>query len=336
MRQTLRELTLRVASLVGLGFSTLLVAEYQAPSAAACAPGGGCGIVRLSAYSHLFGIPLPIVGTTFFLGVLAIASVPRTRRWLPLIGALSVLAGLVFVAIQAFVLHAFCPLCLMVDGAALLLGIAALTSGGSTTTRPTVLGVMAQTVAALAVTVGAVLWHANQTPSDLHGELPALVQIEQKPNVVTIVEFVDFECPACREQYGQFCNVLGDYPGTINVVVKNMPLSQHQHAEDAARAYCCAAENGDPHAMADRLFVADKLGPEDCEDIAVDLGMNRDDFRRCVDSPQVTQRLDADREAAKDAGIRALPTFWIGTERFEGVHDGAVLRSSIDRALGRG
>ena len=85
--------------------------------------------------------------------------------------------------------------------------------------------------------------------------------------------------------------------------------------------------------MADRLFRAQHLGREDCEEIAVGLGLDRNEFRRCVDSDRVAQRLRTDNSEAAAAGIRGLPTLWIGQERFEGVHTPAVLQASIERAL---
>ena len=125
-----------------------------------------------------------------------------------------------------------------------------------------------------------------------------------QPGRVTVVEFVDFECPACREQYGQFSSVLSSYADRVNLVVKHMPLPQHQHALDAARAYCCADERDKAAEMADRLFRAQHLGREDCEEIAVGLGLDRNEFRRCVDSDRVAQRLRTDNTEAAAAGIR--------------------------------
>jgi predicted DsbA family dithiol-disulfide isomerase len=165
--------------------------------------------------------------------------------------------------------------------------------------------------------------------------MPTVVQQEQAPDRVTVVEFIDFQCPACRAQYAEFKSIAGHYEGKVHFVLKNVPLPQHEHAMDAARAFCCAEENGEAHAMADRLFAANQLTPKDCEEIAVSLGLDREEFRNCVRSQWVEDRLRADQDAAATVGIRGLPTFWIGEERFEGVHERTVLRSSIERALRR-
>ena len=70
---------------------------------------------------------------------------------------------------------------------------------------------------------------------------------------MTLLEFVDFECPACRAQYGEMEKILAGYEGRIDVVFKNLPLPQHRYATDAARAFCCAEEKGQAMPMADRM-----------------------------------------------------------------------------------
>jgi len=339
MPRTLSESVLRAAALVGLGVSALLIAEYQQPVPAFCAPGGGCEVVRHSPYAQFLGIPLPYLGVLFFAAVLGAAIVPRARRWLLPLGAAGAAAGVAFLGIQAFLLNAFCQFCLVVDSSALVIGGASLNLRASPLMRPTRAATVAHAVAAIAVVSGALAWHssvaAHARQAVTTGELPPVVQRAQVPNLVTVVEFVDFECPACRAQHSEFRSVLASYMGKVNVVIKQVPLPQHEHAIDAARAFCCAEEYGEAREMADRLFAAEHLTPQDCEEIAVSLGLDRDVFRRCVSSTRVTERLRADGAAAASVEIHGLPTFWIGEERFEGVHESGVLRSSIDRALRR-
>ena len=322
MTRWLNEGILRGAALAGLATSTLLIAEYWDP--VMCAPGAGCGLVRQSVYSAIFGIPLPVLGTLFFGALLCAAVVSPARRWLLPLGLVGGVAGATYIGIQAFVLHTFCPLCLIVDVAALTIAVTAFAGRHFSPPRLAAPAAAAQLLGAVAITGGAVVWHASV------GTAPV---VASQPGRVTVVEFVDFECPACREQYGEFRSVLASYADRVNLVVKNVPLPQHQHAMDAARAYCCADKRNKAAEMADRLFKAEQLGREDCEEIAVSLGLDRNEFHNCVDSESVAQRLRDDHDAAKTAGIRGLPTLWIGQERLEGVHGSAALRASIERAL---
>ncbi len=338
MKFRFREYALRAAALVGLGMSVLLIAEYRQPLPALCAPGGGCDVVRQSQYAQILGVPLPILGALFFGAALIVAIVPALRRFLLLpLSATALAAGVVFIGIQAFLLQAFCQLCLVVDAAALIVGGIGLSLRAATVRPPSVLSAAGHFAAAGAVSIAAVLWHAHLAANAEFtvGEMPAVVRQEQAPNRVTVVEFIDFQCPACRAQYAELKSVLSHYDDQVHVVLKNVPLPQHEHALDAARAFCCAEESGAARTMADRLFAAEGLTPADCEEIAASLGLNREAFRSCVRSQRVEERLKADQAAASTVGIRGLPTFWIGHERFEGVHQSNVLKSSIERALRR-
>src|SRR5262249_35296221 len=52
---------------------------------------------------------------------------------------------------------------------------------------------------------------------------------------VTIVEWADFECPACKAMYPGFEDLVRHFPGQVRLVYKFYPLSIHPHGEGAAR-----------------------------------------------------------------------------------------------------
>jgi hypothetical protein len=85
--------------------------------------------------------------------------------------------------------------------------------------------------------------------------LPEVIAQLQQRDVATIVEFVDFECPFCRRQQEALAPVLASFGPRVRVIRKNVPLSFHEHARDAARAACCAEEQGRGEAVAAALFV---------------------------------------------------------------------------------
>jgi len=78
----------------------------------------GCNVVAQSVYSHLFGIPLGVFGVGFYAVLIVVAafaiarSVAWTRRGLLLLGAVGVVASIVFEAIQVFLIKAICIYCL--------------------------------------------------------------------------------------------------------------------------------------------------------------------------------------------------------------------------------
>jgi protein-disulfide isomerase len=61
---------------------------------------------------------------------------------------------------------------------------------------------------------------------------------------VTIVEWVDYQCPACRTMASRIDAVLRTYTGQVSVVYRHWPMPYHPHAASAAQAVECAAEQG--------------------------------------------------------------------------------------------
>ncbi|HEY0253462.1 MAG TPA: DsbA family protein, partial [Kofleriaceae bacterium] len=104
--------------------------------------------------------------------------------------------------------------------------------------------------------------------------VPEVIAREQKPGVATIVDFVDFECPFCRRFAPTLDAAIASATVPVRLVRKMTPLKIHPHAMTAALAWCCADAQGKGDAMAKALFEApvDKLTPEGCEQIAVDVG----------------------------------------------------------------
>lgn len=321
--------------LVGLAFSALLVVEYRSPGGV-CSVGSGCDLVRASEYSAIAGISLPTLGVAYFLLLLVVSVVPAARGLLLPVAAAGAVGGAAFVAIQAFVVGAFCSFCLVVDAAALGLGATAALLRG--TPPPPLTGGRAASVAVLAllavglppfmVAGGGPAPAADGASSDTPPEFVARAQAAEG---VTFVEFVDFECPACRAQHRALRQAASRVDHPVTVVYLHAPLPQHEHAADAARAYLCAEEAGHGPEMADALFSSDDLTMRGIERLAAELGIEGPRFARCLLARRTEERLERDLRYAREAGVRSLPTSWIGRERFVGVVEPAVLLESFAR-----
>jgi len=323
-------------ALIGLAFSALLVGEYGA-AGFLCSTGGGCDAVRASAYSSIAGVSVPVLGVFYFLGLLAAAALPRLRPVLLPWAAMGALGGVAFIALQAVVIGAFCPLCLVVDAAAIGAGVAAWLARADaapalTSKRTTALAAMALVALSLAG-VGQLLAPSAatvevQTPA----QLPGAVAREQKAaGPVTVVEYLDFECPACRYQYGVFKEVLAEVDYEVRMVYMHSPLPQHSGAEGAARAYICVEKTDVAEAMADKLFTSEDISLAAIETMATELGLDPDDLRTCMESEATSAHLERDLKLAQQVNVRSLPTFWIGRQKFVGTSEPAAVRQALDR-----
>jgi protein-disulfide isomerase len=151
------------------------------------------------------------------------------------------------------------------------------------------------------------------------------------PGKINVVEFVDFQCPFCRQLHPAIVDLLDEYGSRVNFVRLNMPLASHAFARTAARAYCCADEQKKGSAMADALLKSDDLTPEGCEKLAAELGLSLAEYQACIKSAATDARIDDEIARVKKAGFGGLPTVWVEDEVIVG-RDPDHLRDAFTRA----
>jgi uncharacterized membrane protein/predicted DsbA family dithiol-disulfide isomerase len=330
-----------VASLLpvlsGLAASAALLVDYLRPRPVYCAVGGGCDAVRHSALATPLGIPMPVIGVAGFLalGVVALLPGARARVVQPALSVGAGLLGLLLLGGQAW-LGELCPYCVVADVSgivsALVAGARLWAAAEAVPGRLLTFGGAGSLVLAMALPLIAGFC-ASSVPASIRE------QIAHAPKGgVTIVDFVDFECPFCRMVHEELEPIIVAHRDRIRWVRLQVPLRIHPHALDAAHAACCGERMGKGDAMADALFAApvDQLTPEGCEKIATSLGIPLESYRACVTDPSIGARIDEDRAAFKAAGGYALPTLWIGERELVGAQPGAVLGEALRNALAHG
>ena len=156
---------------------------------------------------------------------------------------------------------------------------------------------------------------------------------------VTIIEFSDFECPFCtrfrKQTYDRIKEAYGD---KIRFVYRDFPLVQlHPQAVPAAIAAQCANEQGKFWEYHDLLFLGDKpLGRDTYVAYADQLGLDVDEFSRCIDEERYMDEVQKDFEDGVAAGVRGTPTFFIngvplvGAQPFENFQ--AVIEQELQKA----
>jgi protein-disulfide isomerase len=129
---------------------------------------------------------------------------------------------------------------------------------------------------------------------------------------ITIVEFSDFECPYCGAAHDTVEQVMSTYAGKVRLVYRQFPLSFHPHAEKAAEASLCAADQGKFWEYHDVLFKNQKkLDPTDLKAFASEVGMDGQKFGQCLESGDKKKAVDADQQAGLAAGVGGTPAFFI-------------------------
>jgi protein-disulfide isomerase len=230
------------------------------------------------------------------------------------------------------------------------------------------------TVAVMLVAVvvigGVLLFNRNDTRDNApqggasQGADPVAADVLRKPDShtlleatddkITVVEFLDYQCPACAGYYMNITKKLEqDYAGRITFVTRNFPLEMHPLAVPAARAAEAAALQGKYAEMYHALYDnyqswARSAGGEasadperartQFDDFARQIGLDLDRFHRDMNSDQVTQRIERDKADGETAGVSGTPTVFVNGIEFTPDGDtfaavDAQLRARLDEAL---
>jgi predicted DsbA family dithiol-disulfide isomerase len=170
-------------------------------------------------------------------------------------------------------------------------------------------------------------------------QVPSVVRTaraDTPPGKVTIVEFVDFECPFCRAMNADLSPILAAHRDRVRVVRKQIPLiAVHPHALAAARASVCADEMGKGDVMADALFHAplSTLTDGGCMAMASRIGLDPDRFTACFDDERTLRRIKADVLEFEAAAGGGVPTVWVDAREFAGERDAATMRKAVEDAI---
>lgn len=156
---------------------------------------------------------------------------------------------------------------------------------------------------------------------------------------LVVVEFGDYECPACRQVHATIKAVLKAFGGNVALEYRHWPLAYHPSALPAARAAVCASIEHIFPAYHDLLYSSAEWLPARA-DAFVRLAQSagsRDTvaFRRCLDSnsPDVASHVERDVAMAKSIKARGTPTIIVGSTLLGTVPDSAMLTSAIQREL---
>lgn len=133
---------------------------------------------------------------------------------------------------------------------------------------------------------------------------------------ITIVEFADFECPACRAASPLLDALVLKHPD-LKLVFKNFPLDFHQNAEPAARAAMAADKQGKFWEMHKELFSSpEPLTAEHITALAKKVGLDLAQFDKDQRSEAVVDAVNRDKKQGREAQLKGTPSLFINGREF--------------------
>ncbi|MBX3018833.1 MAG: thioredoxin domain-containing protein [Bdellovibrionaceae bacterium] len=203
-------------------------------------------------------------------------------------------------------------------------------------------------IAAAAVFAGLTLW---QKPATTTGGATgvvidnALLEKAHSPvkgtadAPVTIVEFLDPECEACRALNPIVNRLLEEFPGKLRIVIRYMPF--HGNSKWAASALEEAREQGKYTEALNYLFETQPAWanhgqprPELIARYLKEIGVDDSKLEREAVIAKHGWKIDADREDGVKLGVRYTPTFFINGKMIEEIGY-LQLKEAIEKELAR-
>jgi protein-disulfide isomerase len=149
---------------------------------------------------------------------------------------------------------------------------------------------------------------------------------------VTIVEFTDFQCPACAAMHPVLEEVLKSYGEKVRFVVRDFPLDRHENARKAAEAANAANAQGKFFDYIAILFKRQNaLDIASLKKYATELGLDRAKFDAALDRGLYAAEVKRDIEDGEMYGVGVTPTIFINGVQLRTL-SAEGLREAIDRA----
>jgi protein-disulfide isomerase len=152
---------------------------------------------------------------------------------------------------------------------------------------------------------------------------------------VTIVEYLDYQCPFCHRAQGVVDEIMGRYPGKVRFVHRDFLLGKPRSLP-AARAARCAGEQGkfwEYHR--DLLVTPGDMGDADLKSRAAGMGLDGGKFSTCAASDRFDADIRSATESGQSLGIDSTPTFFVNGRRLVGAVPADQFAEVIEEELNR-
>lgn len=182
-----------------------------------------------------------------------------------------------------------------------------------------------------------------EAATPLHRDIPVTdellntgVWMGSRQAPVVIVEFGDFQCPACALAALSIRELRTRYGDKVSVLYRHFPLvTIHPQAYMAAIASECAGAQGAFETFHDALFAEQSNLPQinwisfaataDVSSISM--------FETCLDASWPAERVAEDMRMARQIGITGTPSIIINGRLFSGLPELEILDAQVREAL---
>lgn len=159
-----------------------------------------------------------------------------------------------------------------------------------------------------------------------------------KESKIVLVEYSDFQCPACGYYYPMVKKLNEELGDKIGFAYRHFPLPQHKNAKIAAYAAEAAGKQGKFWEMHDMIFDNQKKWSEEkgAKDIFIDyakaLNLNLDQFRGDLDSKAIQEKVESDYQSGVRSKVDSTPSFFLNGEKIQNPQSYDDFKSLVEKS----
>ena len=159
-----------------------------------------------------------------------------------------------------------------------------------------------------------------------------------------LIEYSDFQCPACASYFPLVEQVVKEYSGEIKFVYRHFPLAQHPYAPSASAASEAAGMQGKFWEMYRILFenqtewvaAADESAAKKLFAVyAARLGLNATQFSSDIEKAEVADKVMEQYRGGVAAEVNATPTFFMNGYKLQNPTGLASFKQQIDEIIAK-
>lgn len=341
-----------------------------------------CDEVALSKYSELGGIPLGVFGLGYFAAMLTLLGLgawggKSAKEHLHAYGAMvgvGLLTSVALAGISVGLLGNYCVTCIAVYALTILQGVALFMGRRDILSGFTPKSMFSgATTAAIAVAVVVVGFNFLKPGKNATESTNPAVEGKQPPALATtvediplsksaysglgedyrkgadnasvvVMEFADFQCPACQRVSGVLEELHREFGDKVLIVYRNYPLDQscnsaiqhkmHEHACQAAVIARCAGQYGKFWAFHDIAFANQTdISDANIKDWAKKIGLTQEQVDACWSNKDLLDKIKDDIAIGNKLNIDSTPTVYINGRKVIGGRGLAELKTQIEQLL---
>lgn len=167
-------------------------------------------------------------------------------------------------------------------------------------------------------------FYIASTAGDRNNEgIEALTHVKGNPDAeVVLVEYSDFQCPACAAMYPVITELLAEYGDQLRFEYRHFPIERiHPYALQAAVAAEAAGQQGKFYEFHDLLFDNQQTWSQSpapaafFQQYAEELELNMDTFRRHSNASVLRDKARGQQQQGLAEGVTGTPTMFLNGER---------------------